>query len=86
MRELQKIKVAFDARIAAATSESEIDAAVVDRLRPRAAALVEEHWPQIQRIAAALAAGAVLDQDGVDALMAARGTSPWRSVTLPASS
>ncbi len=42
--------------------DAEFGAAVVDRLRPRAAALVEEHWAQIGRVAAMLAAGAVLDQ------------------------
>jgi hypothetical protein len=42
---------------------------LVERWRPKAAALVEENWPAIERVAAALAAGAVLDQAGVDALM-----------------
>jgi hypothetical protein len=50
--------------------------ALVAALRPRAAALVEEHWAQIWRVAAALAAGAVLHQASIDALMAAAGNEP----------
>ena len=45
--------------------------ALVGLLRARAAALVEKNWPQIERVAAALAAGEVLDQSRIDALMAA---------------
>jgi hypothetical protein len=33
MRELQKIKVAFDARVRSATSEAEVDAAVDDAIK-----------------------------------------------------
>jgi hypothetical protein len=47
-------------------------AELVERLRPRAAALVAENWAQIERVAAALAAGGVLTQSDVDALIAAK--------------
>ena len=54
---------------------------LVAALRPRTAALVEEHWAQIERIAAALAACEVLTQTEINALMVANaGNEPDASV------
>jgi hypothetical protein len=43
--------------------------ALVDNLRPTAAALVDAHWAEIERVAAALADGAMLSEAQVDALV-----------------
>ncbi len=44
---------------------------LVEHSRPKAAHLVQQAWPAIERVAAALADGHVLTGDQVDALMAA---------------
>jgi hypothetical protein len=49
---------------------------LVERLRPKAAALVEENWPAIERVAAALADGQILTGSEVDALMTAAAGTP----------
>ncbi len=41
-------------------------AALVDTMRPKAAALIEQHWPAIERVAAALEGGTVLTESDVD--------------------
>ncbi len=50
-----------------------LDAAeeLVERSRPKAAALVMQHWPAIEAVADALADGQVLTGSEIDALMAA---------------
>jgi predicted pyridoxine 5'-phosphate oxidase superfamily flavin-nucleotide-binding protein len=58
--------------VAEVTDALRADAAeLVESLRAPAAALVEENWPAIERLASRLAAGGVLGQSRIDALMAA---------------
>ncbi len=48
--------------------------ALVNVIRPKAAALVERYWPAIERVARALKVGATLSEAEVDALIAATRT------------